>query len=135
MTLIQRSLAVLLTGFFVFGVLSYMGSMAESPHTMMNGETHSVCPLMGGTSPACVSVLEHIAHWQSSFAAVFVELLPLALLLAVIYIGVRFLYPDRWRIAKFLLTPHPHFSYSYALLPRHHLQDAFSNGILHSKAF
>lgn len=134
MTLIQRSLALLLAGFFVFGILSYASSMAESSHTMANGATHSVCPLMGGTSSACVSVFEHIAHWQSSFAAVLIELLPLALLLASISLGVRFLYRDTWRVATFLFTTPPQFLYSHILLPRHYLQDAFSNGILHSKA-
>lgn len=135
MTFARRTLAFALAGFFVFGILAYTGSMTGSMHAMPDGATHSVCPLMGGTSPACVNVLQHIAHWQSSFAAVLIELAPLVLLLAALCIGVRFLFIDRWRVEKFLFTNPLQLSYSQAILPRHYLQDAFSNGILNSKAY
>ncbi len=135
MTLIQRLLAVLLAAFFAFGILGYTGSMVESHHTMGDGTAHHVCPLMG-TTPACVSIFEHLSHWQNSFTAVLAEIIPLALLLFSIACAcLWFVHQQVYRLLSALSLSPPKLLYAHALLPRHRLQEAFASGILNSKAY
>ena len=135
MMLIQRTLAFLLVAVFAFGILAYTGTVVESRHTMGDGTTHQVCPLMGGTTSACVNVLEHLAHWQSSFTGIFTELLLFVVLLIAACACLRLFHLDLWRFARAFLTSPPKVPHARSLLPRHVLQEAFSSGILHSKAF
>ncbi len=83
------------------------------------------CPFSVGAS-ACMAPLEHLAHWQSSFAAIAAELVAL---FAIILIGVC-------RLG--LLDPGIR---QYRLFKQHEripkrptlLQELFSSGILHRK--
>lgn len=134
MTLIQRFLAVLLASFFALGILAYTGSMVESHHTMGDGTAHHVCPLMG-TTPACVSIFEHLSHWQSSFIAVLSEVVPLVLLLSIACACLWLVHWQSYRLLRTVSVFPLKLLYSHALLPRHLLQEAFASGILNSKAY
>lgn len=132
MNLTVKAFSLVLAGFFVFGLFAYNSTIVESHHVMGNGASHHVCPLMG-TTPGCVSALEHLAHWQSSFTASFV--------LTVFLVLCAALCLCLWSLLSHLLTfstkrvayvrPPPLFF----LLPRHALAEAFSNGIIHPKLF
>lgn len=127
--LITRITAILLTAVFALGVFMYAGRMVETHHTMHDGTSHHVCPGVG-TTPACVSVFEHIEHWQHAFMGVLAELflvlafLCVAALCTAFFQWFRFSPPLRWQV-----TP------GHSLLTRHYLQEAFARGVLHSKAF
>ncbi len=132
MTRIQRLLAILLVAFFALGIFSFTDSMVESHHTMGDGTEHHVCPLMG-TTPACVSIVEHLAHWQSSFVAVLEDVLPLIVLLSIAYACLWLLYRPLEELGRFV--PTSPLNVLRLLLPRHALQEAFSSGLIHPKLF
>lgn len=130
----KRSLATLLAVFFALGIFAYSGSMVESSHTMGDGTVHHVCPLMGNTL-ACVSIFEHISHWQSSFVAVLTEMLPLVVLLSIACTCLWLLHHHIWELKRVFSAPWVPPDLLRSLLPRHVLQEAFSNGLIHPKTY
>lgn len=134
MAFVQRSVAILLAVFFALGIFAYSSSMVESHHTMGDGTAHHVCPLMGNT-PACVSIFEHISHWQSSFVAVLTDMLPLVVLLSIVCVCLWLLHYHIWELKRVFSTPWVPPDLLRSLLPRHALQEAFSNGLIHPKTY
>ncbi|HEY4474068.1 MAG TPA: hypothetical protein VI957_02820 [Candidatus Paceibacterota bacterium] len=96
------------------------------PFTFTNSIHMEGCPFMAGMTALCTAPLTHIAHWQTAFAAVVIELLLAAslLLVAVLYIHIR---PPPYVLA-------PVFQL-HRILSARPLQEAFSNGILNPKIF
>ena len=109
----------------LFGLSSFGMSMSSDGHM-------SECPFMGVTAVCQMSPSEHISAWQHMFTATTTEnTLALLLLIcaAVIfaYCLNRQLYPEI-RASLLSQPPDPSFFKSP-------LQEAFSNGILNSKAY
>lgn len=128
--MLNRVLALLLVAVFSCGVFTYATNMIEAHHTMSDGVSHHVCPTLG-TTPACISVLEHLAHWQNTLIGIFDESLLLVTFLSVVALCVSFF--QCFRLVSPLLRWH--LTPGHSLLMRHTLQEAFANGVLHSKAF
>lgn len=103
----------LLTG-FVLVMLFGVSLTAPMPHQM-------TCPFAAG----CMTMTEHLAHWQSAFAAVLAELLVLASVLLVFFSNVALdsdtLHYSRYKYARRVPLRPPL------------LQELFSRGILHRK--
>ena len=114
------------------GAFAY-GSTFESHHAMGNGAIHHVCPLFGGASP-CVPLIEHLAHFQLSFAAVIGEFFSFVVLLISGAIFFSWLQVERLRYLRYCLYVPP-TPLENSLLPRHTLSAAFSRGIIHPKLF
>lgn len=108
--------------------------MVQSHHTMGDGTSHHVCPLMG-TTPGCVNIMEHLSHWQSSFVAVLSDIVPLLVLLFIACVGLSFLQRFKWSLFGSLVQPLFIPVRERTLLPRSLLQQAFSDGLIHSKAY
>ncbi len=79
------------------------------------------CPFAAG----CVTMTEHLSHWQSAFAAVLAELLILASVVCVVFSRVALSIDTRdytrYRLARLVPVRPPL------------LQELFSQGILHRK--
>jgi len=134
MTLVQRSLAILLGGFLTFAVFAYVSPSMDMVTMRGQMADHVLCPFMG-TTPACMGVLQHLAHWQTTFAAVLVDLIPFLTLLLTASALLWYVRKRPWEPFSI-----PRHSLQYQLNPsgilsRHTLQEAFSNGIIHSKAY
>ena len=134
-TYIKGLILVLLTIFFFVGFLGF--GHTEMP-MVMEGQMNTTCPFMPGMSSLChMDPLEHLTAWQNIFAAIPSQLgLFVALLLLIISVIVvrRIQIPD-------IPTPFLHSISSQVLYSKTYipivspLQEAFSNGILHSKIF
>lgn len=132
-TIFKAVLLIGLASFLSFGTLGLgHGGMG------MESTASSNCPFMPGMTSVCkMNPLEHIAAWQSAFTAIPLgKTLVLSLLLLLALLLIRtFLGKLSWDL-KIL-------SYFVQLLsrgrnpfvPRYVLQEAFSNGIIHSKVF
>lgn len=127
----SRTLAVILVGFLACGLFAYTGSFVEAHHTMGDGTSHHVCSL-SGTTADCVSILEHLSHWQASFTATFVPATFLVLCVALCLCLVRIV-KHAWAIALTVSRFARSLPYRYIYLPRHALAEAFSNGLIHPK--
>lgn len=96
----------------------------------------SGCPLMGIPALCHMSPLEHAFMLQNVFTAVpstgmFAFLISILLALSIV-----FLTPLLRGVDISLFKPPLHLlTRKRGTIPRHSLQEAFSNGILHSKAF
>lgn len=111
--------SLILTAFIVAAVFGlYLVILAPAEH-------HSGCPF-SAAAEACVSQLEHLTHWQSSFAAIAAELVVLfALALAILgSTGLPDLGLRQYRAYRLRER-----------VPRRPtlLQELFSQGILHRK--
>lgn len=128
---LQRMCATLLISFFVLGLCMYNASVIESHHVMGDGTAHHVCPLKG-TTPGCVGIVEHLSHWQSSFAITFTALVFL-LFVSVVYV-LLWEIQNRIPIMTRALTERTRHTYlQRRTLSRHYLQEAFSNGLLNPR--
>jgi flagellar biosynthesis protein FlhB len=125
-----KALTALATSIFlmagIFG-LSHAG-MTMEPDGSMSG-----CPFMGATAVCNMSPLEHVAAWQSMFTATTSENTLAALLflilaaISVVLVLGEHIFPE---VRGPLFYRPPRFSFF-----RHSLQEAFSNGILNSRAY
>jgi hypothetical protein len=103
---------------------------------MQNDGTMSGCAFMGERAICAMTALEHIAAWQSAFAAT----LPMAGLISLVLLLFVSLFALRSRKLIFLPDKDPP-TYRFRLHYRKRapfldpLQEAFSNGILHPKVF
>ncbi len=129
----QKLIAYVLIPFLLFGVLlcaalsmpMHMEGMT-APHQMP-----SLCPMTGNTVP-CQNALDHLTHWQNLFTAIpafvsFIIVLIVVLTILPWLSQKSLILKQRLRLAPLYIRQ--------ALLPPTPLQQAFSNGILHSKAF
>ncbi|MFZ1988028.1 MAG: hypothetical protein WAV21_03305 [Minisyncoccia bacterium] len=82
MVLVSRIFAISLIVFFCLGTPAFAASIADMD--MMHGAsgTETLCPLMGMV-PACASMVDHMSHWQSTFAPTLAEFLSLLTLVFV----------------------------------------------------
>ena len=97
----------------------------------------AVCPLMGAPAAVCnMNVFEHIAAWQRAFAGVFAGGRDMVLLL--IALAFFLMFGGRHKLA-FRSDASPSERSRRFLKDQidifNSLQEAFSNGILHPKAF
>lgn len=134
MASVQRFLAILLGGFLILAAFAYANPNVDTG--MMRGEItdHVLCPLMG-TTPTCMGVLQHLAHWQATFTATLIGIAPI--LLTLIFSGAFFWLTRKYIWELFDISIRTSFirAGSPALLLRHVLQEAFASGIIHSKAY
>jgi hypothetical protein len=132
MSLVQKSLAILLATFFLGGFFLCMGMTSSSHYTM--ADSHQLCPIMGGTGP-CQNSMDHLSYWQTIFSVIpsefFSALIALLTACACLWLVCRGI----WKPHRHVLVPEWSPPIRTYLLPRSYLQEAFSNGILHSKAF
>ncbi len=127
----RRPLAVVLALFFAVGIFMCVVSVFGTNHSMETmGAT--ACSHMV-TVPGCDVALDHLASWQASFAAVLLELLSFLFLAALAQTLLRCVPRCLSRLdnGEFRNGLQRKFK---SILPRHTLQQAFANGIVHSRA-
>jgi len=111
--------SIVLTAFIVAAVFGLYTIIFSS----MEHETG--CPFSVGAS-ACMAPLEHLSHWQSSFAAIAAELVALFALVLIVVGSLGLLSADvrQYRLFK-----------QRERIPKRPtlLQELFSQGILHRK--
>ncbi len=106
--------------------------------SMMNANGHmSGCPLMGVPTGRHMSPLDHAFTLQNMlatipFSGVFASFVLFLLALAMVALITPTLWSSIGNFIEPLLEP-PARAHRY--IPRHTLQEAFSNGVLHSRAF
>jgi hypothetical protein len=105
---------------------------AFSAHIMTDGEM-SPCPYMGMDSICNMTPLAHLSGWQSMFTVTSQGSVTLLLLLSLSVLII-------WLFNKYLLKPPQTFSkvfsrYKYEIEVFNHLQLAFTQGLIHSKAY
>ncbi len=119
-------------------VLLFLGLIGVTYSPMSPGPSGhmSGCPFMGGPALCHMSPLDHAYGLQNMltavpFSGVFAFFVLLLLALTIVAAA-----PIVWNSISILLEPllKPPVR-AYRFIPRHTLQEAFSNGILHSKVF
>jgi len=120
--------------FFLFGFLALgQAGMSMTP----DGQTNN-CPFANIPSVVCkMSPLGHVATWQSMFVAIptgklFVLSAPL--LLGLLFLARLLVKKVTWNVET-LHSFAPLLRTRVLFIPRYALQEAFSNGIIHSRAF
>lgn len=114
-------------------ILSILVVVATGPsfffHGVSQGGQTLGCPIVGMPAICNMSVQEHISAWQDMFTAIppVQILLLVALLLATVPI-FRYLIHNSPRLLHF--RPKERF-----VLTVDNLREAFSNGVIHSKAY
>lgn len=126
-----KATASLLTFFFLGGIFLCVGMVSSMQHDMSMGTSCSTTSVEGG----CSAPIDHLSYWSNILSVIPSDFAALILALAAcacVWIVCRGI----WNPLKHLCSPH------YSLppprtffLPRHALQEAFSNGILHSKRY
>lgn len=128
---VKKPLAAALALFFAVGIFMCVVSVFGINHSMETmGAT--TCSYML-TVPGCEVAIDHLISWQASFAAILLELLSFLFLVAVVQTLLRYLprYLSTWGEGP----PGGNSQQKYRrILPRHTLQQAFANGIIHSRA-
>lgn len=136
---LARGFLILAAGAFVF--MSIAGMLLSGMSMGMAGETHGDmqrgmqgCPFMLGTSICHMSLFEHIASWQTMFAAtgrISLTLFAALSILVSLFFLSKYFYPPPRNFSTQRLTrltqESRHFPQS--------LLDAFSAGILNPKLF
>ncbi|MHB8710001.1 MAG: hypothetical protein ACYC6X_00375 [Minisyncoccota bacterium] len=125
----------LLTSIAAFFLLGSFGLTHLTMNTGAEGQM-SGCPLMGIPALCHMSPLEHAFTFQNMltaipFSGIFAFLISILLALSIVLLA-----PVLLSIATDLFEPligPP--TRTNRLIPRHSFQEAFSNGIIHSKAF
>lgn len=129
---VRKSLAIFLVFFFGIGIF-VCANLAVSSKTHDLEVVSQVCPPSGSGAP-CSNLIEHMVFWQSVLTAIPSDLsiLVISFLLLALLPRLRRVYilakNSGYTIPPLRRTNHSFFC-------RHVLQEAFSNGILHSKAF
>lgn len=122
-----------LATFLLFGTLG-LGHIGMG----MESTVSSNCPFMPGMTAVCkMNPLEHIAAWQSMFTAIPVEkvfILSLLLLFALL-LARSLIKKITWDVEILRNFAPPLWQTRNPFIPRYALQEAFSNGIIHSKVF
>lgn len=136
---LARGFLVLAVGAFVF--MSVAGMLLSGMSMGMAGETHGDmqgnmqgCPFMFGTSICHMSLFEHIASWQTMFAATgrisLIMLAALSVLVSLFFLSKYFYPPPRYfSTRKLTRLTQKSLRFTESLL------EAFSSGILNPKLF
>lgn len=120
--------ALAMSMFLVAGIFGISHAMNMDSNGQMSG-----CPFMGVATVCNMSPLEHVAAWQSMFTSTSSEN-TLSLLLSVLLVAVSILFVLSEGIFPKIRPPLLCRPHRFSLF-RHSLQEAFSNGILNSKAY
>lgn len=125
------TVGLLLAGFLVAGNPWLLHASTDD---MMLHESMPGCSLMGMTAVCQMNPLEHIGMWQSllTFLPQTQDLLALLLSLLLLTFGFLWLRLLPKSIQRVRLRQYLQKNY---IPPSHPLQELFSSGILHSKAF
>ncbi len=110
---------VLVTFIVMAGFGLYLPMMGHAGH-------EAPCPFVPGGTALCGVPLTHLAHWQTAFTAVLIEVLALCALAAVLFSRYIFFDPDVERHKIHRVT------HGTAIRP-HLFQELFSSGILNRK--
>lgn len=126
---------ILLSSIAAFFFVGPFGLSHLAMGTSANGNM-SGCPFMGIPALCHMNPLEHAFALQNMFATIpFAGIFAFFISLLLTLVGIPLL-RNFWRSIsaspRSISAPPP---IAYAYIPRHTLQEAFSNGILHSKAF
>ena len=129
---------IFMLGIAVFLLAGFLGLSHFGMTMNMDGDmTMSDCPFMSGIAICNMSILEHIATWQSMFAHIQQPQNPMLVLLFLLSVSLVMV---GW--IKRLYTPPKHsFKQCTYFFNREHiliielLLDLFSNGILNPKLF
>ncbi len=130
----SRSINIVFSlGLLTLLIMSSFGVLHLGMNMGPNG-TMSDCPFSLGGSLCTMTPLQHIAAAQSLFSTLLVQKNILSLFLLLISSVIIFIFFSKSTSSPKLL------SYNYAVdreyvAPRGFLQEAFSRGVLHSKAF
>ncbi|MHB1163225.1 MAG: hypothetical protein ACYCZZ_01725 [Minisyncoccota bacterium] len=126
---------VVLASIAVFLFVGAFG-VAETAMTMGSDGHMAGCPLMGIPALCHMSPLEHASALQNMFAAIpFAGVLLFLVSLLLTLVGIP-LFRSTWQIVRAFFWPiHAPPLRTSTYISQHSLQDAFSNGILHSKAY
>ncbi|CAN5686695.1 hypothetical protein BH11PAT2_BH11PAT2_04090 [soil metagenome] len=130
MTSFGKGIAVLLITFFLGGVLLCM-SISSMDHSMA-GDSGQMCPQMSGH---CVSVFDHISYWTSILSGIPADAFLGLCALLVVCACLASVYRGSMRFFRDNPISHRYPPPLLFLLPHSYLKDAFSSGILHSKAY
>jgi hypothetical protein len=111
---------ILLSAFVLMAVFGlYMPTLDHMGH-------ETGCPFAPGSTGQCVALLEHAEHWQSSFVAVFAQLL--------IVLSVGFAFVVFWFLPNIRDPEYERYRLRVRIPIRPPLmQELFSQGILHRK--
>jgi hypothetical protein len=131
MNWVTKGLAILLTIFFSVGLLLCVGVINGMQHSMPMSEH---CQ-MTGNAQGCNSSADHFSYWNHILSVIPTDFV--ALLLAVtaacacVWLVSRSIWNQFVTLVLFIRATSPPKLY----VPRHSLQEAFSNGILHPKRY
>ena len=119
-------------------IFLFAGTVATAhPRTMMGTDGHMLgCPFMGVPALCAMDQLEHAFTLQAMLTAIPLSDFFAFLVSILVALSLAFLASSLWNRTLALFEPllRPP-SRTRRALPRHALQGAFANGILHSKAF
>ena len=129
---------VLVVVFFAFVFFSSVGIFSPDMAMISDGQMSSKCPFMPGMASLCqMNPLEHIAAWQSMFAAIpnQHDVLTTLLLLLASFAFSLFL-TRKANYPPIISDSKAQFVYNWTRTPiTNPLQELFSSGILNSKIF
>ena len=128
-----KVLAVILSLFFTIGLLICTNLAAVSPTHDLESVS-SVCPPSSPDGP-CSSLQEHLSFWQTLLNATptYLTLLLSILLLSLLVPRISGLFLNLFRV-PFVTQKIPKRQWQLTF-PKHALQEAFSDGILHPKTY
>lgn len=126
-----KGISILLATFFLGGIFLCVGIPTLMNHSM---SMEAPCPMTTGNH-GCTTPSDHISYWSNILSVIPSDFAALVLALVAACACV-------WLVCRGILNPFkilrvlehatsPPFQY----IPRHSLQEAFSNGILHPKLY
>jgi len=128
---IQRFLATVLTLFFIGGIFLCVGSVSVMNHSMSAGMP---CPI-ASDHDGCSTPSDHLSYWSNILSVIPADFAALVLALAAACACTWLASRGIWNPVKQLSLLQQATSPPLILVPRHALQEAFSNGILHPKLY
>lgn len=136
-SLLAKPVAAILTAFIIVASLGCTVLAMDTAMGAMSSAPASGCVSMGGNPAVCQDVANHLSYWQQMLST---AIPPNALSLVLFVIGFL-------SLTLLCCRPQPGdlsspkdptligLLHTSLVLPRSALQEAFSNGILHSKAY
>lgn len=132
MEVVKKTIGILLTTFFLGGIFLCVGIASSMHHDMSVG---TPCP-MTTANDGCSAPTDHISYWANILLAIPSDFAALVLALvaacACVWIVCRGIWDSPKLFSSFQYPIPPPLTF---FLPRHTLQEAFSNGILHPKLY
>lgn len=127
MNWVAKAVSLLLASFFIGGIFICVGMVSSMDHSMP-------CP-MSATATDCKAPTDHISYWSNILSVIPSDFAALALALVAACACVWLVSRGLWNPLKLLQTVAKATSPPPIYIPRHALQEAFSNGILHPKLY